>query len=201
MRAGGEPATSPRARDHLQPAHRCLRLKRMVKRRHKPISDSEIVTIAQHRHQEKVGPKQRLRSLDSREEIFELIRMFAAIPGEDTTFNSASARGARAALPSQKRYGCIRQNDYDVMLAIVQYSLKDCAGTHTHWRVGVMPHNCKSDAIQECYRSAAEARRSADAATNPDTKSDFLVFEQWWLSLARGFESEGRRETEPQIEW
>ena len=31
-----EPATSARSRDHLQPAHR-LRLKRMVKHRHKPI--------------------------------------------------------------------------------------------------------------------------------------------------------------------
>jgi hypothetical protein len=59
-----------------------------------------------------------------------------------------------------------------------------------------MPQKCKSDAILECYRSAAEARRSADAATNPDTRSDFLVFEQWWLSLARGFESEGQHETE-----
>ena len=38
-----ELAPSPRPRNHLQPAHRCrLRLKRMVKRRHKPISDSEI---------------------------------------------------------------------------------------------------------------------------------------------------------------
>jgi hypothetical protein len=36
-----EPATSARSRDHLQPAHR-LRLKRMVKHRHKPTSDSEI---------------------------------------------------------------------------------------------------------------------------------------------------------------
>ena len=36
-----EPATSARSRDHLQPAHR-LRLKRMVKHRHKPTSDLEI---------------------------------------------------------------------------------------------------------------------------------------------------------------
>jgi hypothetical protein len=26
----------------------------------------------------------------------------------------------------------------------------------------------------------------------PETKSDFLMFERWWLSLARGFESEGQ---------
>ncbi len=45
-----EPATSARSRDHLQPAHR-LRLKRMVKHRHKPISDSEIVKLAHHRCQ------------------------------------------------------------------------------------------------------------------------------------------------------
>jgi hypothetical protein len=59
------PATSPCPRDYFQPAHRRLRLERMVKRRHKPISDSEIVTIAQHRRQEKVGPKQRLRCAQS----------------------------------------------------------------------------------------------------------------------------------------
>jgi hypothetical protein len=29
-------------------------------------------------------------------------------------------------------------------------------------------------------------------AANPGTKSDFLMFERWWLSLARGFESEGQ---------
>jgi hypothetical protein len=32
----------------------------MVKRRHKPISDSEIVTFAHRIRQQKVGPKQRL---------------------------------------------------------------------------------------------------------------------------------------------
>jgi hypothetical protein len=48
----------------------------------------------------------------------------------------------------------------------------------------------KSDAIQDCYRRAAEARRIADVATNSDTKSDFLAFERRWLSLARSFESE-----------
>jgi hypothetical protein len=33
----------------------------MVKRRHKPISHSEIATIADHASQKKVGSKQRLR--------------------------------------------------------------------------------------------------------------------------------------------
>ena len=41
------PPTSPR--DYLQPANRRhLRLKLMVKRRHKPISDSEISTLDHH---------------------------------------------------------------------------------------------------------------------------------------------------------
>jgi hypothetical protein len=30
-------------------ATNCLRIKRMIKRRHKPISDSEIITIAEYR--------------------------------------------------------------------------------------------------------------------------------------------------------
>ncbi|MET4449769.1 hypothetical protein ABIB75_008083, partial [Bradyrhizobium sp. GM2.2] len=38
---------------------RCLRLKRMVKRRHNTISDSEIVTITDRKHQEKVQSKHR----------------------------------------------------------------------------------------------------------------------------------------------
>jgi hypothetical protein len=53
----------------------------------------------------------------------------------------------------------------------------------------------RSDAILDCYRRAAEARRTADAAVNPDTKSEFLDFERRWLSLACGFESESQRET------
>jgi hypothetical protein len=44
-----------------------------------------------------------------------------------------------------------------------------------------------SDAIHDCYRRATEARRIADTATNPDTKSDFLQFERWWLALATSF--------------
>jgi hypothetical protein len=53
-----------------------------------------------------------------------------------------------------------------------------------------MVEQFRSDAIQDCYRRAAEARRIADVATNSDTKSDFLAFERRWLSLAQGFESE-----------
>jgi len=50
-----------RPRYHFQPANlRRLRLKRMVKCRHKPISKSEISTIAHHRSQQKVGSPQRL---------------------------------------------------------------------------------------------------------------------------------------------
>jgi hypothetical protein len=56
----GEPATSPCPRDHLQPTHSRLRLKRMVKRRHKPISDSEITTLAHRSRQMKVRSEQRL---------------------------------------------------------------------------------------------------------------------------------------------
>jgi hypothetical protein len=47
--------------NHFQPTdRRNLRLKLMVKRRHKPISRSEIVTIADHGSQKKMGSKQRL---------------------------------------------------------------------------------------------------------------------------------------------
>jgi hypothetical protein len=45
----------------------------------------------------------------------------------------------------------------------------------------------RADAIHDCYRRAAEARRIADAASNPDTKSDFLELERRWLALVGGF--------------
>ena len=48
-----------------------------------------------------------------------------------------------------------------------------------------MPKKSKSDAILECYRRAAEARRMADRAANRLEKEDFLAIEQRWLSLAR----------------
>jgi hypothetical protein len=48
----------------------------------------------------------------------------------------------------------------------------------------------RSDAIQECYRRAAEARRTANSASNADARSDFLELERRWLALARGFNSE-----------
>ena len=49
--------------NNLKPApRRCLRLKRMVKRRHNTISDSEVVTLADRKRQEKVRSKHRLLS-------------------------------------------------------------------------------------------------------------------------------------------
>jgi hypothetical protein len=57
-----EPPATARSRDNLKPARRrCLRLKRMVKRRHNTISPiSEIVTFADRKRQEKVRSKHRL---------------------------------------------------------------------------------------------------------------------------------------------
>jgi len=49
LKVFSEPAPSTSPRDHLQPANgRHFRLKLMVKRRHKPISDSEISTLDHH---------------------------------------------------------------------------------------------------------------------------------------------------------
>jgi hypothetical protein len=62
------------------------------------------------------------------------------------------------------------------------------------WVRIVMPHNFKSDAIQECYLRAAEARRIAEAATDPLTKVDFFALERRWLALARSYQSEERRQ-------
>jgi hypothetical protein len=57
-----EPPPPPSPTDNFQTMdRRQLRLKLMVKRRHKPISHSEIATIADHASQKKVGSKQRLR--------------------------------------------------------------------------------------------------------------------------------------------
>ena len=53
-----------------------------------------------------------------------------------------------------------------------------------------MPKKSRSDAILECYRRAAEARRMADRATDRPAKADFLAIEQRWLSLARSYEAE-----------
>jgi len=53
-----------------------------------------------------------------------------------------------------------------------------------------MPHTFKSDAIQECYLRAAEARRIAEGATDPNTRADFFALERRWLSLARSYQSE-----------
>ena len=49
----------------------------------------------------------------------------------------------------------------------------------------------RSDAIQDCYRRAAEARRTANSASNAAARSDFLELERRWLALARSFDSEG----------
>jgi hypothetical protein len=49
-----------------------------------------------------------------------------------------------------------------------------------------------SDLILECYRRSADARRIADAATDPATKAEFLEIERRWLSLAR---SHGAKES------
>src|ERR1700733_14141809 len=59
----GELPPPPSPTDNFQTMdRRQLRLKLMVKRRHKPISHSEIATIADHASQKKVGSKQRLPS-------------------------------------------------------------------------------------------------------------------------------------------
>ena len=55
-----------------------------------------------------------------------------------------------------------------------------------------MPHTFKSDAIQECYLRAAEARRIAKDTTDPITKADFVALERRCLSLAHRYESEER---------
>jgi hypothetical protein len=47
-----------------------------------------------------------------------------------------------------------------------------------------MSQESKSDAIVECYRRAAEARRMADTAMDKRERADFLEIEQRWLSLA-----------------
>ena len=54
---------------------------------------------------------------------------------------------------------------------------------------GTMLPKFEQDAIEDCYRRAAEARRIADAATDPDTKSDFLELERRWLFVAYGYET------------
>jgi hypothetical protein len=56
-----------------------------------------------------------------------------------------------------------------------------------------MLNRFSADAIRDCYNSAAEARRAADAATDPDTKFDFVELERRWLFVARCFESEPSR--------
>ena len=59
----------------------------------------------------------------------------------------------------------------------------------------------RSDAIQDCYRRAAEARRTANSASNADDRSDFLELERRWLALARRFDSEGLGGTLVTVGW
>jgi hypothetical protein len=56
-----------------------------------------------------------------------------------------------------------------------------------------------ADALRECYWRAAEARRIANSALDPVTKSDFLELEQRWLFLARSFQSDLHVDEEPSI--
>jgi hypothetical protein len=55
----------------------------------------------------------------------------------------------------------------------------------------------RSDAINDCHRRAADARRTAEATCNPHTRAEYLEFEHRWVALARGFATEAERATEP----
>jgi hypothetical protein len=52
-----------------------------------------------------------------------------------------------------------------------------------------MAGKSRADTIVECYRRATEARRTADATTDPMAKADFHEIEQRWLLLARSYGS------------
>jgi hypothetical protein len=60
----------------------------------------------------------------------------------------------------------------------------------------IMLAQFRSDAINDCLRRAEEARRTAEATSNPHTRAEYLEFERRWLSLARGFAIEAERATE-----
>jgi hypothetical protein len=55
----------PGTGEHFQPAGRHVRLKRMVKHRHKPIPSKEIVKLAYPKCREKVGTERRLLLTDT----------------------------------------------------------------------------------------------------------------------------------------
>lgn len=44
-----------------------------------------------------------------------------------------------------------------------------------------------SEQITACYERAAEARRQADMAADPELKADYLNMEKRWLALARSY--------------
>jgi hypothetical protein len=91
--------------------------------------------------------------------------------------------------PCLKRYVGIGQYDYPVMAAIEYPPLRFIPGL-------VMLAQFRSDAINDCLRRAEEARRTAEATSNPHTRAEYLEFEGRWLSLARGFATEAERATE-----
>jgi hypothetical protein len=60
----------------------------------------------------------------------------------------------------------------------------------------VMLAQFRSDAINDCFRRAEEARRTAEATSNPHTRAEYLELERRWRALARGFAAEAERATE-----
>jgi hypothetical protein len=53
--------------------------------------------------------------------------------------------------------------------------------------------------VDECYRRAQEARRSAEMASMPSQKTHFLDLEQRWLHAAESVASKTVQETKPPI--
>jgi hypothetical protein len=51
----------------------------------------------------------------------------------------------------------------------------------------VTPHDL-SEHVRECHLSAERCRRIADAASDPQTRSDFLDLEGRWLRLAESYQ-------------
>jgi hypothetical protein len=45
-----------------------------------------------------------------------------------------------------------------------------------------------SEQITACYERAAEARRQADMAADPELRADHLNMEKRWLALARSYQ-------------
>jgi hypothetical protein len=53
----------------------------------------------------------------------------------------------------------------------------------------------RSDARNDSYRRAAEARRTAESASDLPATSKYLHFERRWLASFGGFEAECKAET------